>query len=75
VARPLLPDHERCTAKTSKGERCRCRRIDGREQCDVHDELWNAYLDWLTLDVPLGSGSGVTSFDLDRAQWDALREA
>ena len=73
MPRPALPNQDRCIATTTKGARCRCRRIDGRQQCEVHDPLWNDWVDWLTLDLPLNSGSGVTGFDLSRAQWGSAR--
>ena len=32
----VVPDEERCTAKTKKGDRCSKRKMEGKEVCNVH---------------------------------------
>jgi hypothetical protein len=63
MRRPI-PDEHRCAATTTKGNRCKFRRIDGLEECEVHSDLWRGvevalYCDW-------HDGEG-TAFDRWRA--------
>jgi hypothetical protein len=58
-------DHDRCTATTTKGTRCKFRRIEGLEECASHSDLWHGVVSFLYLDWEDGEG---TAFDRWRAE-------